>query len=198
MSDARRIAVVKSYDDLILALRARAIELGISRETLDTISGLQAGYTGKLLSFPPVRMFGRVSLGPVLQSMGLVLVVEQDPKAIERLQHRYIKRSPLGVRAITRIVNARWLFDEKKARRMGKKRWQGVSQDKRIRWAKRAARKRWKRRRDARTIVAEDRIANTSPAILPRAQEPQNPQPLSAGTGAVTGQAPPRCGGRKA
>ena len=63
----REIAVVQSYDELIRALRKRADELKITRETIDAVTGLQGGYSAKLLASVPIRMLGRVSLGPILQ-----------------------------------------------------------------------------------------------------------------------------------
>jgi hypothetical protein len=41
------------YGDLHEILRSRSEELGASRETLDAVSGLQSGYTAKLLSPVP-------------------------------------------------------------------------------------------------------------------------------------------------
>jgi hypothetical protein len=45
MIDAPRpFAVIRGYDDLIAAARARKAALGISFETLDAVSGVQSGY----------------------------------------------------------------------------------------------------------------------------------------------------------
>ena len=46
------IATVRSYDELHAALRARADALSVSHEATDDVSGLRAGYAGKLLLAP--------------------------------------------------------------------------------------------------------------------------------------------------
>jgi hypothetical protein len=88
----RRLAVVADYDALVAALRARAEELDISRETTDAVSGLQPGYSGKLLSSQPIRAFGRVSLGPILQSLCVKLVVVEDQEMLAKLAPRLVPR----------------------------------------------------------------------------------------------------------
>ena len=90
--DERRIAVVSTYDELIAAFRARADELKVTRETLDSVSGLQAGYSGKLLAPVPMKSLGRVSLGPMLQAMGLAIVLVEDPEAMRRFAGQHSER----------------------------------------------------------------------------------------------------------
>jgi hypothetical protein len=75
---------IKSYEDLIRVLRARCDELSISRETVDHISGLQPGYSGKVLSIKKVRKLGAQSFGLLLQALCLKLVaVPREPKKSE-------------------------------------------------------------------------------------------------------------------
>src|SRR5215472_11152373 len=47
MSEPRQIAVVRSYDELVLALRARAFELGATHDSIDEVAGLPMRYTSK-------------------------------------------------------------------------------------------------------------------------------------------------------
>jgi hypothetical protein len=93
MTEPRQIAVVRSYDELLAALRARAHELDVSRETLDAITGLQNGYSGKLLSAVPVKTLGRISMGPMLTAMGVALVVIEDLETLQRMEKRLKKRA---------------------------------------------------------------------------------------------------------
>jgi hypothetical protein len=98
----RPIAIAREYGELINALRDRAEELNVSRETLDAVSGLQSGYTAKLLV--GLKGLGRVSLGPLLGSMGVVLVVMEDPIALAKVRDRLVPRCPQGHSAHGGIV----------------------------------------------------------------------------------------------
>jgi hypothetical protein len=88
----RRLAVVHDYAGLMDALRERIRELKITLETADSISGLQSGYTAKLLTPVPLRAIGRVSLGPLLTCLGLKLIVVEDLNAFKRIESRLTKR----------------------------------------------------------------------------------------------------------
>jgi hypothetical protein len=77
---------VRTYDELIEALRHTADRLGISRIEFDELAGFQAGYTGKLLGHRQVRTLGRMSFGVVLQVLGLKMVLVPDPTIRVRLQ----------------------------------------------------------------------------------------------------------------
>ena len=90
--------VIRSYDDLHATLRARADALEISRQAIDELAGLPAGYAGKLLGGGQVKKFGGLSLELMLQTLGLRLVVVEDPEALGRLQGRYEKRDARYVR----------------------------------------------------------------------------------------------------
>jgi hypothetical protein len=97
----RTIAAVNDYGALLRLIRQRVIELGITHETLDAVSGLQSGYTSKLLCDPPVRRMGPIVLFIVLQSLGLALTVTEDPIGLRSLQSR------LTARKVTKLVNLR-------------------------------------------------------------------------------------------
>src|SRR4051794_38656581 len=90
MSDG--LAIVRDYKELIAAIRARRDALDITHETIDAVAGLQAGYTSKLLVDPPMKCAGRVSLGAMLGALGLMLLVVEDPAALERVRARLTKR----------------------------------------------------------------------------------------------------------
>jgi hypothetical protein len=46
---ARQLAEASDYDGLVAAIRMRVEELQISRETINEVAGLPAGYSGKIL-----------------------------------------------------------------------------------------------------------------------------------------------------
>jgi hypothetical protein len=86
------LATARTYDELILGLRARADELKISRETIDAISGLQSGYASKLLAPVPIRTLSRVSLGAMLGSLGLKIILVEDAETLQKIEKRLMKR----------------------------------------------------------------------------------------------------------
>src|SRR6476661_2571382 len=69
------------YAELISALRDRAAALELSRLAIDERAGFHTGYTGKLLAASPARIFGPVSLGPTLETLGLCMLLVEDTAA---------------------------------------------------------------------------------------------------------------------
>jgi hypothetical protein len=87
------IAEIREYRDLILALRMRADQLDISRETIDIVAGLPDRLTSKLLTLSPIKNIGMASLGPLLGALAMKLVAIPDPEALERNRSRYVPRN---------------------------------------------------------------------------------------------------------
>jgi hypothetical protein len=83
----RRLAIVGNYDELTAALRARVAELGTTFDGLDELSGLPERYTQKVLS-RGCKSLGRVSLGPILQTLGLKLAVIVDDEQTAKMRPR--------------------------------------------------------------------------------------------------------------
>ena len=50
------------------------------------MAGLQSGYSGKRLVPVPVRSLGRISLSPLLQTLGLRIAVLEDREALARVR----------------------------------------------------------------------------------------------------------------
>jgi hypothetical protein len=86
----RHLAVCRSYQELIAALRMRVAELGAAGETIDDVAGLPLRYTMKLLAPIPVKALGRTSMGPLLGALGLKLVVVEDAEALEKIRRRLV------------------------------------------------------------------------------------------------------------
>ena len=78
---------LQDYRGLIEACRQRAEEMAISRLEIDRLAGLPSGYSAKLLGradvAKPRRMFP-VSLGAILGTLGLKLIVIEDEAATAR------------------------------------------------------------------------------------------------------------------
>jgi hypothetical protein len=155
MTDARQIAVIRSgqgynaFDLFLQTFFKRRVELGISGETLDDITGLTTRYSQKILEGK--KLFGRQSFGEMLGGLGIQITISEDREALEKIQKR-LERSPLDesqirVHANARMCVPRWLFNPRKASKAAKKRWAKVPKKKRARAARKAARIRWSRPR---------------------------------------------------
>lgn len=86
---------VNSYVGLRDAIRRRVSALDISRATLDEITGLPLGYSGKLLASGEAKdpkRFGPLSLDLILQATGLKLLVVDDHQTLAKFAPMYIKR----------------------------------------------------------------------------------------------------------
>ena len=86
------IAEVRTADDLRAMFRARIVSLGITFETTDTIAGLPAGYTAKLLGPTPLRRFGAISIEALLGATGIKLLAVEDAEALARVKGRHVQR----------------------------------------------------------------------------------------------------------
>jgi hypothetical protein len=104
----RRLAVVRSYYELVDAFRARVLELDTDYEEVDRVAGYTDTYTSKLLSPRPSRNFGEVSLGSMLGALGLELHVVEDPVGTAKARARLKRRVFASV--VTQPKNAPVVF----------------------------------------------------------------------------------------
>jgi hypothetical protein len=84
---------VTDYAGLLEVIRRRMRELNITFETLDVVSGVQLGYSSKILGPTPSKCFGPVSLGCVLGALGMKLVAVEDPEQLAKVRDRLTPRS---------------------------------------------------------------------------------------------------------
>jgi hypothetical protein len=91
-------AIVKTYDELVRTLYARAEHLDVTRLSLDEVGGLPSGYSGKLLGARRVKTCGAKSLFPLLGALGLALALVEDPEARRRHSSRLQPRRKNWVR----------------------------------------------------------------------------------------------------
>lgn len=92
------VRYVDDYPVLVEAIRDRLDELGLTRNEVDRIAGLPDGYAGKLFTRSLMKAMGMRSLGPVLQTCGLVMVLLEDPAQRDRTLAR---REPRTVATAT-------------------------------------------------------------------------------------------------
>jgi hypothetical protein len=73
-------AILDCLHDLQAIMRDRVRHLPVSRRDLDAITGLPDGYSSKLLSKKPTKGLGGLSLEAFLQTLGMKIIVIDDPK----------------------------------------------------------------------------------------------------------------------
>ena len=152
MLDERRLGEICDYDGLIAAIRARMRELGVTNETIDSITGLQSGYVGKLLAPSRIKNLGSMSFGVMLQSLGMKLIAVEDKKTSEIMRSRWTQRKkahPIFLHAIARMPpRATWLFTSRSGRKAAKARAEKLSPAERSAIGLHAITVRWQRERE--------------------------------------------------
>jgi hypothetical protein len=76
--------IVNDYQGLIEVCRQRAEELAISRSGIDDLGFLPNGFAGKALGRGQAKKMGPLTLGPMLQVLGLKLLIIEDEAATQR------------------------------------------------------------------------------------------------------------------
>jgi hypothetical protein len=81
---------IHSYAELVMLVRERIAELNVSHETVDLVSGLQGGYTSKII-------VGQKRLGPVswdllFGALALKIIVVEDAGALALVRSRLVPR----------------------------------------------------------------------------------------------------------
>jgi general stress protein YciG len=132
LSGEAPLATCRNYGELICALRDRILALNTTTLAVDHASGLPDGYTSKLFADAPIRSLGRTSLGPLLATLGVQIVLVMAPNAAQitkRLEARkfrpvqsaalHIKLTRKFMREIGRKggLNSRKYLGKRKAQR---------------------------------------------------------------------------------
>jgi hypothetical protein len=86
------VPMIRSMEELLAALRARRDELELTHERIDDIAGFPSGYAGKLLAPEPIKNLGWLSFGLALDSMGVALILVENPDQVRLVQKRWIPR----------------------------------------------------------------------------------------------------------
>jgi hypothetical protein len=98
-------ATAPHSDALLDAVRKRIDELELSYETVEAISGLQAGYLAKIIGNPPAKRVQLFTAFLLTEALGLEVRLYQRPDIVEKFKDRYVKRRlPKKVRAQAGII----------------------------------------------------------------------------------------------
>jgi hypothetical protein len=152
----RALATVTDYDGMIAAIRGRMRELGVTNETIDAITGLPSGYVGKLVGEGRIKNLGPMSFGVMLQSLGLKLIVVEDPKTTAKMRPRWMQREKaLPLLAMARTRRATWLFTSRSGRKAARARAKKLSPTERHEIGLNAIQARWGRHRMKQRMRAQ-------------------------------------------
>lgn len=151
--DRRLLATVQDYDGLVAALRNRAGELGLTFELIDLVAGFTARYASKVLGPSKTKNIGRMSFDALLGTLGLKVVLIEDPEALAKVQGRFQERhsskaqgsgeARLGKMTLNRVYVP---VIREMSRRAAEARRVKIPPEKRRQLARMAARARWLRR----------------------------------------------------
>jgi hypothetical protein len=90
---------IMDFMDFNRIARARAEEIGISREWIDHLAGVTDRYAAKLLAPEPKKHFGRHSLlGVFNRALGLRIIVVKDDEAVAEIRKLAPPRAEYQVR----------------------------------------------------------------------------------------------------
>lgn len=159
MTEPRKVCVVRSYDELIAALRGRADDIKLTRTNIDeAMKTLPDGYAAKLLAPVPVKTLGRVSLGPMLQVLGLAIVLVEDQEALERVRKRVrgrVKVTDTGrnILATKKRRRSRFPKGSDHARLMRARQILNQTPEQRSKIARKAVRVRWRKERERKKSI---------------------------------------------
>jgi hypothetical protein len=87
---------VRSRDEFLETVRARARELKATRPQIDHVAGFTPGYAGKLLGPAQIKTAVNDSAFSLLWSLGLQIVIAEDPAALEAVRPHYRRIRPYG------------------------------------------------------------------------------------------------------
>jgi hypothetical protein len=90
--DQRVVATFVDYAGMIEGLRMRVRDLQINGERFDEFAGLPRGYLSKLTGPRPIRRIGMLSMGPLLDALGLKCLFVEDVEKTKRVK----KPRPIG------------------------------------------------------------------------------------------------------
>jgi len=118
------------------------------------------------------RTFGWESLRKMLNDTGLALVLVVDDERFAETKKQLVKRRKPRQQANGRSARPKWLFTRRNAKKMGQKRWEGVSDLERARLTRKAGKASAAARcRRARAASERDHVSRISLVALGATQD---------------------------
>jgi hypothetical protein len=141
------LATVRDYAGIQAYMRARADALNISREMIDELAYLPAGYASKVLATNPSRRIGPNLIGDMLRALGLKLLIVEDAEALVRTISKGSKRSDASEKWAASIRLNKGRITSRRGKKLRAKQLKTQSPADRRRIATTAIRARWAKRR---------------------------------------------------
>jgi hypothetical protein len=155
MTDLRPLGPpVAEYAEMQVFFRARADELGLSRQTIDRLANFTPGLASKMLAPTPIKHIGREHIGALCAALAVAWVPVEDKQSLAEIQRRIANKSiekrnaNLAVHAAVSVPARSRRFMRRIAKEGGKKRAENLSPKRRTAIARKAIRARWKRKRE--------------------------------------------------
>lgn len=157
--------VITDYEALQDGFLDRIDDLNTTLEQIDMSGGFTKGNAQKLLTKIPGKMrsdrpntpsrrtFGWESLGKMLKGTGLALVLVVDDERFTETKEQLAKRTRPRLPTNVSMKRPSWLFTKKNARNMRALGIKSLSPQQRKRIAKRAAKTRWRKQREAEQMA---------------------------------------------
>ena len=142
--------IVRSWDDLIAAFRARKEKLGLSNSHLDHMLNRSEGYTDHYIGRAD-KNIGPVAFTVLCRVLALQFEPRTDPKALQAMAALYERRVDSQIRVNAKPLSIWQII----GRQGGLKRREKIDEKRRKIIAKRAARARWAKSRGNKREKAE-------------------------------------------
>lgn len=150
------LAIIRSQDDLVEAMRARKDELGLSNQFCDEVGGLSSGHTDKVIGPSRTKPMSRMMMDLMLEMLAMELHAYPNLEAAQRMESRWQGREtrnvrPDGVKVSKKLLARAKPLVLKDLSALGvAARKDMLTGEHRSRIARKAARARWRKRRKER------------------------------------------------
>jgi hypothetical protein len=124
LGDAR----LRDGGELLDALDARRVELGLANATVENLAGLPVGYLTKVAGPARSKSPTLATLDRVMTVLGLSIVLVRDPEKIDRVQSNWRRRDEAHVRqrlSRTTLKRALPIIVDDLLRRAARRKWSG-------------------------------------------------------------------------